>query len=210
MNRLSPTNQLVITILLLLCLALSRQVASREEHGSDRSQSSFTIASVTLGMDFDSAFKIYPTASVQREVANCYNFGRAIILPARTHHTLRIQENSDVLTLDFEPSGAGSRLHRILYDRVIERSTVDVQLLLDGLSTRYGPHARTLYRRKMEPAGRIIGFEWQQHDGTTLRAELRREYSNGGDDIRLSLLARLPVSGPNRVRHTQPPKCGKR
>lgn len=210
MNRLSPTVQLLITILLLLCLAPGGQVTSREAGGSDRVQSNFTIANVALGMDFDSAFKIYPTASVQREAASCYSFGQSIILPARAHRTLRIQENSGVLTLDFEPSGAGGRLHRILYDRVIERPTVDVRLLLDGLSTRYGPHVRTLYRRKMEPAGRIIGFEWQQHGGATLRAELRHEYRNGADEIHLSLLARLPVSGPNRFRHTQAPICGKR
>ena len=210
MNRLSPTNQLVITFVLLLCLTLSHQVASGEAHGSDRSQSSFAIAKVELGMNFDSVFKVHPTGSVQREVANCYSFGRAIILPSRTRQTVRVQENYSVLTLDFEPSGKGGRLHRIHYDRIIEPATVDVRRLLDDLATRYGPHSRILYKRKMEPAGRIIGFEWQQHDGATLRVELRREYSNGGEDIRLSLLARLPVSGPNGALHTQPPKCGKR
>lgn len=208
MNHISPTVQLPITILLLLCLAFSRHVASHEADHIHSAQSGFSVAGVALGTDFDSAFKIHPTASVQREVASCYNFGQAIIL--RAHQTLRIQESSSVLTLDFEPSGAASRLYRIHYDRIIDRSADDVRVLLDGLSARYGPHSRKLYRRKMEPAGRIVGFEWQQHDGATLRAELRREYRNGSDDIHLSLLARLPVSGPDRFRHTKSPNCGKR
>lgn len=210
MNRFSPTRQRVITCSVLLCLTLSRQVASHEEYGSERSQTSFSIAKVALGMDVDSALKVHPTASIQRDVANCYSFGRAIILPAWIHQTLRIRENNDVLTMDFEPTGKGSKLHRIYHDQVIERSTLDVRVLLDDLSKRYGPHSRILYRRKMEPAGRIVGFEWRQRDGATLRAELRREHKNGSDDIHLSLLARLPSSGPNRFRHTQEPKCGKR
>ena len=111
--------------------------------------------------------------------------------------------------MNFEPPYAGGKLSRIHFDRAVDASKFDIRKLLDTLSMRYGAYDRILHRRKMEPAGRIVGFEWRSADGATLRVVLRNDHRNNSESLRLSFLARSPVLKP-------PPKpqflsllCGK-
>jgi len=203
MNRRTLHDIRLVVAPLLFCWALSGPAVTREAHNNYSSQNSFAVAGVALGMDFESVLNIYPTATIDGKVANCYSYGRAVGMPMHTRKTLRHRHKTDILALSFEPPSVGGRLDRIHYDRAIDLTTGSVRKLLDGFSAHYGRYDRILHRRKMEPAGRIVGFEWQSADGATLRFELRHDYSHStgsdsSDGVRLSILARSaePASRP--------------
>lgn len=194
---------------LLLVAVLSGSTAAREAASNDRNHSGFTVVGVSLGMDFQSALKIYPTATTERAVANCHRYGQAISLPAHTRQTLRHHYKAGTLTLDFEPPSAGGGLSRIHYDRPVESSAGGFSELLDRLSAQYGPHDRILYRRKMEPAARIVGFEWYDASGATLRIVLRNGHANSNDGIRMSILALSTARAQRPKRRTLASLCRK-
>ena len=100
------------------------------------------------------------------------------------------------LTLDFAPPSAGGKLSRVHYDRPVKLSPVEIRTLIERFSARYGAYDRILRRRKMEPAGRIVGFEWQRVDGATFRVVLRHEFVRGSDSMRLNVVARSTTSEP--------------
>ena len=194
---------------LLLWLALTDPIAALQGDENEPDQLGFAIGGIALGMDFESVLKIFPTATAERAVANCYDYGRAVSVPARTRRTLLHRDNAGTLTLSFEPPNAGGRLSRIHLDRPVYPSTGGIQKLLDRLLARYGPYDQILHRRKMEPAGRIVGFEWYNVDGATLRAVLRNIYDNGSHGIHLSILARSNVQASPPNRRAQWLACGK-
>lgn len=199
-----------IVVPLLFCLMVSGPaVAGPAESGDQRSQDGFAVVGVTLGMGIEHVLKIYPAAKIEREAANCYSYGRAISVPELTRRVLRYNDDEGDLTMNFEPPHAGGRLSRIHYDRSVNPATFDIGELIGRLSTRYGAYDRILHRRKMEPAGRIVGFEWRSADGTTLRVVLRNDYRDSGDSLRLSFLARVPVVKPNPTPRLLSLLCGK-
>ncbi|MGH1478832.1 MAG: hypothetical protein ACRBM6_08945 [Geminicoccales bacterium] len=187
--------QLVIGFF-LLCLIVSGRSAADGGDRSNRTQAEFSAAEVALGMDIEQVLKIYPDAKIERPVANCYSYGRAISIPALTRHILRHHDNNGNLTLGFAPAQAGGKLDRIHYDRPVSLSPAEIRTLIERLSVRYGPYDRILRRRKMEPAGRIVGFEWQRVDGATMRVVLRHDFGHGGNAMRLNVVAKSTVPVP--------------
>jgi len=192
---------------LLLCSVLAAPTVADEEESNHRSQRGFTVAGVALGMEFGSVVALYPAAKIDDEAANCYSYGRRINIPALTRHVLRHHDDIGDLTLRFAPPSDGGRLSGIHYDRPVDRSTLSIRELVDDLSARYGPYDRILHRRKMEPAGRIVGFEWLRSDGATLRAVLRQDFGNGSDEIRMTLLARSTAAASRPARRTVSTSC---
>lgn len=194
---------------LFLGIAMTSPPAVAETNDAGRNQAGFAVAGVALGMDFESVLKVYPTARIERAVVNCYNFGRPVSVPVHTRRTLRHRYKAGLLTLDFEPQSAGGGLSRLHYDLGFEPSAGGIRKLLDRFLAQYGPYDRILHRRKMEPAGRIVGFEWHNADGATLRVVLRRDYDNGSGGIRLSILARSIVTAPRPTGGALSLSCGK-
>lgn len=194
-TALSYQNWLVIGFFILCLIASGRSAADGVDR-SNRAQTEFGAAEVALGMDIEQVLKIYPAAKIERPAANCYSYGRAISIPALTRHILRHHDDNGNLTLDFAPAQAGGKLDRIHYDRPVSLSPVEIRTLIERLSARYGPYDRILRRRKMEPAGRIVGFEWQRADDATLRVVLRHDFGRGGDAMRLNIVAKLTMPVP--------------
>lgn len=189
----------------LLCLIVSGRSAADGVDRSNRTQAEFGAAEVVLGMDIEQVLKIYPAAKIERPAANCYSYGRAISIPALTRRVLRHHDDNGNLTLDFAPAQAGGKLDRIHYDRPGSLPLAEIRTLIERLSERYGPYDSILRRRKMEPAGRIVGFEWQRVDGATLRAVLRHDFGRGGDAMRLNIVAKSTIPVPRAKGQT----CGK-
>lgn len=188
--------QRIIVLLLLYLIA-----PNLTEGSENRETKSFAIKGAALGMGLEHALKIFPTAQIAPEAANCHNYGRAIRLPELTRRVLRVLDDDGDLTLNFDPPYAGGWLARIYYDQPVDPATFNMDNLLEELKERYGAYDRILYRRKMEPAGRIVGFEWRNTGGATLRVVLRNDYRNNGDNLHLSFLARSPAHRLHPVPH---------
>ncbi|MDH3740815.1 MAG: hypothetical protein OER56_04385 [Hyphomicrobiales bacterium] len=182
---------------LVLWLA-STSASAGEKH-------TFAVAGVALGMDYERVRTIYPASEVEEQAANCYRYGSAVRDPSMTRRVLRHRGYAGVLTMTFASPRRGGRLLRIHYDRRVDPSGFEARQLLDGLTTQYGAYDRILHRRKMEPAGRIIGFEWLKPGGASLRVILRNDHHAGPDALHLSFLARSAVRKPQSGRH--PVQC---
>ena len=152
----------------------------------------FVVSGVALGMQFEQVLKIYPTSVVENRVTKCYSKGRPISLPELTRRIVRYKDDEGELTMSFEPPFVGGRLSRIDYDRALISSKFDTRNLLDELVAQYGSPDRILHRRKMEPAGRIVGFEWHNTNAATLRVVLRNNHHNASDNLQLTFLAIAP------------------
>ncbi len=185
---------LLIPTPIILGIALNASLARQIEDDS------FLDTAITLGMDIDSALKIYPSATIEVMTSGCYGSGKALGDGATTRRILRFRDEVSQLELDFAPFRNGGRLVRIDYNRRVDLATIDLPILLEQFTRRYGPHDRILYRRKMEPAGRIVGFEWQTGDNGNLRLVLREDFRSNNDRHLLSIVARIAPVNAQRSR----------
>ncbi|MDH3666052.1 MAG: hypothetical protein OEN23_03890 [Paracoccaceae bacterium] len=198
--------RLSATLLLLCFSALGTSNANVTNVNDADLQRDFTIAGLTLGTDFKAALVIYPDAQLEYAAPNCYRFGQAIKLPQQTPRILRGKALSGALRMHFDPPVDGGRLSRIEFDRPVDPQTFDIQAVVDRLERQYGSYDRQLLRRKMEPAGRVVGFEWHQEGRATLRVELREDHSEQMNYLRLKFLAWSPSkSRRHEVRKKQSP-----
>ena len=175
--------------------------------GGGQTTSDFAIADVALGMTFEDAVELYPDARLVPAVPNCHRFGKAIRLPDRTPRILRYEGAAGDLTMRFDPLVAGGRLARILFDRPVDPEAFDIQATVARLEARYGRYDRLLKRRKMEPAGRVVGFEWHGPGGALFRVELREDYTDPAYVLRLTYLALAPKAQRRRDTAMAPSPC---
>ena len=184
---------------IFLCLsAHGTSSADLTNANNARSQRDFAIAHVALGIRFEEVLTVYPNAQPERAAPNCHRFGQPIWLPERTPRVVRHNIRSENLALHFDAPAEGGKLNRIEYDRPVDPTTFNIRTFIDRLKSRYGPYDWQLLRRKMEPAGRVIGFEWRQLGRATLRVELREDHSEDDNYFRLKSLAWSTVE---RQRH---------
>lgn len=187
---------LLIAVLLIVGIAASTAIAAKVRNDS------FAIADVTLGMDLDSVLKVYPSATIEIKAPGCYSYGKAVGDRAMSGRVLRHRDGISELAVRFAAFRNGGRTVRIDYDRRLDPEKFDFRKLLERLTKRYGPHDRVLHRRKMEPAGRVIGFEWQTGDHASLRVVLHEDFRSSTDRYRLSFLARSGAVEPRATRCT--------
>ncbi len=194
---------------LLFCLILPVQVAADVVGISgDRAPGDFEIKGVALGMDLKRVLEIYPEARISRTEADCYRFGQPIRVPELTSHIVRVKRQSGDLVMHFDSSSRGGGLSRIRLDQPVDPLTFKIDAVVERLTTHYGAYDRVLLRRKMEPAGRDIGFEWRRENRATLRIELRNDYSYPADSLRLSFLAKSSTVGQHQARRAPSQLCG--
>lgn len=179
---------------LLICLALSGPVtADGADTGNGHMPRPFKVEKAALGMTIGRVLEIYPDAEITLAEPSCFHLGNPIRVPQLTSRIVRRKSEVGEMVMRFDPPIRGGRLSRILLDRPVDRSTFDIDAVVTRLSGAYGVYDRILFRRKMEPAGRIVGFEWRKGSGATLRVELRNDFSSPARSLRLSILARSPV-----------------
>ncbi len=162
----------------------------------------YAVADVTLGMDIDRVLKIYPSAQTDARVPNCYRYGKAVWDTSVAGPILRHRDEVSELTLGFTSSRNHNRLIRIVYDRRVDPAKFDFRALLGKLTKQYGPYDRILHRRKMEPAGRVIGYLWQSPGYASLRVVLHEDFRTPSDRYRLSFLARTEAATRKQTRCT--------
>lgn len=203
-----PEVRRTATRFLFLMVMSGPAFAGVSDNAEHRASDAFAVEGVALRMKLERVLKIYPTAKINPEVANCHRNGRAMKIPELSRHVIRHTVKQGDLTMDFEPAYAGSRLSRIYYDRPVDVSKFDLRGLLNRLLMQYGAYDQVLHRRKMEPAGRIIAYEWRSIDGASLRVALRNDYRANSSHLRLSFLARLPASKPRPIPKFLSQICG--
>ncbi len=208
MNRHALLELRRLTVCLVLFMLMFGSAIAPAANASDHiSQNGFVVSDVALGMRLEQVLKIYPTSVVERKVANRYRCGQRINLPELTRRVLRYKDDEGELTMSFEPPVSGGGLSRIHYEHSIDQSNLDTRTVIDGLISQYGPYDRVLYRRKMEPAGRIVGFDWYSSNGATLRVVLRDNHHKSSDSLSLSFLARSTSRKTQPILKSLPVPC---
>lgn len=170
----NPRHKLLRSLALVLCILLLRDQPAQADGAADTGFG-FTVAGLKLGLDLEGVRRIHP----------------AIPAPVASTREIHKRLKDGMLTLSFGPERHGGRLIRIQHDRPVGAPAQGPRRLLDRLIAQYGPYERILYRRKMEPAGRITGFEWRRPDLTTLRVILRNDADS--NSLRLNILVSVPT-----------------
>ena len=90
--------------------------------------------------------------------------------------------------------GQQFRLTELKRVETVDPQEVEWRGLRDWVVQQYGPYSRLLLRRKMEPAGRIVGFEWSYGDEHYLSVVVQEDHhgSSGLGFITTRLTADLP------------------
>ncbi len=197
-RRLVPC--LLITMPMAIGIVLNTAISAEAESHN------YAVADVTLGMDVNNVLKIYPSAKMDEGAPSCYRYGKAVWDTSVTAHVLRHRDEKSELTLGFASPRNSGRLIRIDYDRRVDPTNFDFRALIQKLTRQYGPYDRILHRRKMEPAGRIIGYVWQTVGNASLRVVLHDDFRTPGDRYRLSFLARSEAMAPRKTR-CRSPQC---
>lgn len=155
----------------------------------------YEIAGIQLGMSIAAVQTRYPRAVRHDHEARRYCFGRAVRLAGLSRPTLLVRREEAWLEIGFSPAALGHRVTSMRYTRIVDTDRFDMAELRDRLVGELGPYRRRLVRRKMEPAGRLIGFEWRRPQTAVFSAILHSDHADNSGHTLLTLRAANDLLG---------------
>ena len=156
-----------------------------ESHAAspDPNVAGFNIASLNLSMPFDEFRRLYPDAVVTNKIAASYCYGRQVRIESLTRLDAVLQRGNATVYVAFDHKYFGHVISTIKRDEVIEFNPSRFTSLRDGLVRLYGPYTRIKYPDKMDPAGLVVGFEWEQKGAAFLSVTIHRGHAGDPDPI---------------------------
>ena len=144
----------------------------------------FDVDGLTLSMPIDVFRQLYPEAEVTEKTAARYCYGEEVKIDplSRLDAVIRRGDATVRITFDYEFFGQG--ISTIKRDEVIEFDPSRFTSLRDGLVRHYGPFTGIKYPDKMDPAGLVVGFEWEQKGVAYLSVTIHRDHAGDSGPIR--------------------------
>ena len=144
----------------------------------------FDVDGLTLSMPIDVFRQLYPEAEVTEKTAARYCYGEEVKIDplSRLGAVIRRGDATVRITFDYEFFGQG--ISTIKRDEVIEFDPSRFTSLRDGLVRHYGPFTGIKYPDKMDPAGLVVGFEWEQKGVAYLSVTIHRDHASDSGAIR--------------------------
>ncbi len=144
----------------------------------------FDVDGLTLSMPIDVFRQLYPEAAVTEKTAARYCYGEEVKIDplSRLGAVIRRGDATVRITFDYEFFGQG--ISTIKRDEVIEFDPSRFTSLRDGLVRHYGPFTGIKYPDKMDPAGLVVGFEWEQKGVAYLSVTIHRDHASDSGAIR--------------------------
>lgn len=124
----------------------------------------YAVSGLTLGMDVTEFRAAYPAAKITINEAVRFCYGRRVVLDQFNWATAVSSRGEVSIRVTFGPFKQQLRLTKVERTEAIDFHMSDFPDLRENLVARYGPYTHLLTRRKMEPGGRIVGFEWADRD----------------------------------------------
>ena len=171
MERLSPIH-------LVFLAALGFTMLESRAASPDPNVAGFVISSLTLSMPFDDFRRLYPEAKVTKKIAARYCYGKEVRIDSLTRLDAAVQQGNATVYVTFGHKYFGHVITTIQRDEVIKFDPSRFTSLRDGLVRLYGPYTGIKYPDKMDPAGLIVGFEWEQKGVASLSVTIHRGHAN--------------------------------
>ena len=151
-----------------------------ESHAAspDPNVAGFDIGSLTLSMPFDDFRRLYPEAEVTEKTAARYCYGEEVRIDSLTRLDAVVQQGNATVYVTFDHKVFGNVITTIKRDEVIEFSPSRFTSLRDGLVRLYGPYTAIKFPDKMDPAGLVVGFQWEQKGVAYLSVTIHRGHAN--------------------------------
>lgn len=171
MERLSRIH---LVFLAALGLAMSESHAA----SPDPNVAGFDIGGLILSMPFDQFRRLFPEAEVTEKTAARYCYGKEVRIDSLTRIDAVIRRGNATVYVTFDQKYFGHVISAIKRDEVIEFDQSRFTSLRDGLVRLYGPYTGLKFPKKMEPAGLVVGFDWQQKGVAYLSVTIHRDHAN--------------------------------
>ena len=169
---------------IVIVAALGFAMSSARAESPRPNVMAFDVDGLTLTMPIESLLLLYPEAQVTETTAVRYCHGEKVKIESlsRLGAVIRRGDATVHITFDYEFFGQG--ISTIQRDEVIDFDPSRFASMRDGLVRHYGPFTGIKYPDKMEPAGLVVGFEWEQKGVAFLSVTIHHDRQIDSDSIR--------------------------
>ncbi len=169
-----------VVIIALLGLAMTSARADLPEPNV----ATFEVDGLTLSMPIDVFRRLYPEAEVTEKTAARYCYGEEVKIETLSRLGAVVRRGDATVHISFDYKFFGQGISTIKRDEVIEFDPSRFTSLRDGLVRHYGPFTGLKYPNKMDPAGLVVGFEWEQRGVAYLSVTIHRDHASDSGPIR--------------------------
>lgn len=173
-------------IYLILTLALTFTTAAHAPPavaGPSHADPDFSVNGLVLGMRLKEFKKAFPTmaTTVHESVRFCH--GRRLVLDQLSWVSSTATHGATSISITFHQIDKQLRLTSLARTEPATQRDLEWHGLRERLVRRHGPYHRLLTRRKMEPAGRIVGFEWSPANDHIFSVVLHEDHAENSGHI---------------------------
>ncbi len=176
MERLTRTH---IVFLAVLGFAMLEGHAAKADPGVI----GFDIGGLNLSMPFDDFRRLYPEAEVTEKTAARYCHGQEVRIDSLTRLDAVIRPGNAAIYVTFDQKYFGHVISTIKRDEVIEFDPSRFTSLRDGLVGLYGPYTGSRFPNKMDSAGLVVGYDWEQKGVAYLSVTIYRDHADDSGSI---------------------------
>ena len=164
----------------MLGLAMSSAHADQPEPNV----ATFDVDGLTLSMPVDVFRRLYPKAEVTEKTAARYCHGEEVRIDALSRLGAVVHQGDATVHISFDYKVFGQGISTIKRVEVIKFDSSRFSSLRDGLFQKFGPFTELKYPSKMDPAGLVVGFEWEQKGVAYLSVTIHRDHTDESGAIR--------------------------
>ncbi len=178
--RMEQLLRIHVVVVTLLGFAMSNTRAESPEPNV----ATFDVDGLALSMPIDEFRQLYPAVEVTENTATRYCYGEKVRIDSLTRLGAIVRRGGATVHITFGYKYFGQGISTIKRDEVIEFDLSRFTSLRDGLVRLYGPYTKIKYPDKMDPAGLVVGFEWEQKRVAYLSVTIHRDHANDSGPIR--------------------------
>ncbi len=156
------------------------------------------IAGTFPGMHLQAFRMLHGNATIIRTPAVRYCYGRPVVLKEHERLAAVVPRGDTTLKVKFEREGSDYRISTINLQKKISPRPERIVEIRDRLLRKFGPVDRVLRRRKMEPAGLIVGFQWEVPGVALLTARFHRDHGEDPERFYLTRTLARPAAASRR------------
>ena len=171
-----------IHVVIVAVLGFAMSSARAESPGPN--VTTFDVDGLTLSMPIDVFRQLYPEAEVTEKAAVRYCYGEEVKIDPLSRLGAVIRRGDATVHITFDYKFFGQGISTIKRDEVIEFDPSRFTSLRDRFVRHYGPFTGIKYPDKMDPAGLVVGFEWEQKGVAYLSVTIHRDHAGDSGPIR--------------------------
>lgn len=187
--------QRMVRIHVVIVVVLGFAMSSAHADPPEPNVATFDVDGLKLSMPIDVFRRLYPEAEVTEKTAARYCYGEEVRINSLSRLGAVVRRGDATFHISFDYKIFGQRISTIKRDEAIEFDPSRFTSLRDGLVRHYGPYTAIKYPHKMDPAGLVVGFEWEQRGAAFLSVTIHRNHAGDSGLIRQTTLLTRSLPG---------------